>query len=124
MRLNLGLRVLGLAVLLCASTTAWSATIAFSGDFTQDDNLQLVTFTIAAPGTVTLRSWSYSGGLDPLGNVISSGGFAPVLSIFDGSDNLLGFDRGGTVGGLPPNDCGTGARAVDAVSGFCLDAHL
>jgi len=122
---RVALRASCLAVLLGSVTLSWSATIlSYSGDFTQDDDQRLVNFTILAPATVTLQSWSYGGGVDPLANVISAGGFGPVLSIFDSTGNLVGFDRGGTVGGLPPNDCGTGGRTVDAVSGFCLDAYL
>ena len=100
------------------------AVFSFSGNFASDDDKASFNFVISAPGTVTLQSWSYTGGVDPLSNVIPGGGFGPVLSLFDSLGNLLGFDRGGVVGEIPPNDCGTGGRSVDIVSGQCLDAYL
>jgi len=125
MRNRVGLRILCLIAFLGAVTPGFSASFfSFSGNFTQDDEHAVFTFTLGAPGTVALQSWSYAGGVDPLANIVSAGGFGPVLSLFDSGGDLINFDRGGTVGGLPPNDCGTGGRGVDVVSGQCLDAYL
>jgi hypothetical protein len=112
------------AGLFLAGPIYGAAFFSFSGNFTSDDDKAFFTFAISAPGTVSLQSWSYGGGVDPLSNVIAGGGFGPVLSLFDSGGNLLGFDRGGVVGGVPPNDCGAGGRSVDVVSGQCLDAYL
>ncbi|MEO8594948.1 MAG: DVUA0089 family protein [Candidatus Solibacter sp.] len=97
--------------------------VHFSGNFTQDDDRADFLFTIASPATVELRSWSYAGGPDLQANPVPRGGFAPVLSLFDGAGNLLAYDNGGSVGGTAPRDCSTGARAQDVVSDLCLDAY-
>jgi hypothetical protein len=105
-------------VLAILSLPAFSATIfAFSGNFTQDDYEAQYSFTILTSVSVNLQTWSYAGGTDPLSNVIPSGGFAPVLSLFDAGGNLLGYDAGGSA----PSGCGP--RAIDS-DGFCLDAYL
>ena len=90
---------------------------SFSGTFTQDDNVQLFSFTVANPASVTLRTWSFAGGVNAAGEIVPGGGFAPVLSLFDPSGNWLVTDRdGGTA------DCGP--RATDSASHFCWDAYL
>jgi hypothetical protein len=95
-----------------------SSTFTFSGSFTQDDNLLLYQFTISAPTTVTLESFSYGGN----GSTVNPGGFAPVLSLFgpvtSGDPNLINFDDGGTAPG------GCGARLIDPTTNLCLDADL
>src|SRR5215472_6068509 len=99
-------RLVFLCGMLCLP--AFSGTyFAFSGNFTQDDNELFYNFTILASTNVTLQTWSYAGGTDPLSNVVPAGGFAPVLSLFDSGGNLLGFDAGGTAPG------GCGPRNID-----------
>lgn len=92
------------------------AGVAFSGSFSQDDNMLFYQFTIAATSTVTLESFSYGGD----GASVPAGGFAPVLSVFgvQGPDPLalLGFDNGGAA----PFGCGP--RLIDPASNLCLDA--
>jgi hypothetical protein len=67
---------------------------------------------------ITLETWSFAGGVNAAGQTIPAGGFAPVLSLFDSSGNLLSFDNGGVV----PGACGP--RGIDPVTGFCLDAYI
>ena len=56
-----------------------AATVSFSGSFLQDDQVATYSLMLAAPATVTVQSNSYA-----------SGGFSPVLSLFeDGSNGLL-----------------------------------
>jgi hypothetical protein len=120
------LRALSLFCLILAAAVPAAASTAyfsFSGNLTSDDGHSDFVFTILSPATVQLESWSYAGGTDPLSNVVSGGGFAPVLSLFDGAGNLLAFDAGGVVGGSAPFNCATGGRALDAVSHLCLDAY-
>lgn len=54
--------------------------IPFSGMFTQDDDYQFFTFTIASPAVVTLQTSSYA-----------AGGFVPYLHVWDST----GLDLGG-----------------------------
>jgi len=104
-------------------TFAAPSYFSFSGNFGHDDDRADYLFSIVSPGVVEFRSWSYAGGIDPLLDIVPPGGFAPVLSLFDANGDLLAFDDGGVVGGAPPDDCATGGRAQDAVSGLCLDAY-
>ena len=120
------LRTLSLCSLILAAAAPAAASTAyftFSGNLASDDGSSDFIFSILSPATVRLESWSYAGGTDPLSNVVPGGGFAPVLSLFDGAGNLLAFDSGGVVGGVAPFNCATGGRALDAVSHLCLDAY-
>ncbi|HTB12451.1 MAG TPA: DVUA0089 family protein [Bryobacteraceae bacterium] len=100
---------------------SFASSVAFSGAFTQDDNMLEYEFTIAATSTVTLESFGYAGGTAGSTSV-PAGGFAPVLSVFgagsSGALTLLGFDDGGTA----PSACDP--RSVDPVSHLCLDPYL
>ncbi len=95
-----------------------SADISYTGTFTTDDQMFETTFSLAAATGITVRTWSFAGGTDAAGDVISAGGFAPVVSVFDSSGSLLQWDDGGTA----RNNCGP--RNIDPVSGFCLDAYI
>ena len=99
-----------------------SANVMFStvGTFTHDDDQVFFSISLVAPEIVTMRTWSFAGGTNAMGQVIPAGGFAPVLSLFNASapQDLIAFDTGGTA----PSGCVT--RNIDPVTGFCLDAFL
>src|SRR5271166_7001129 len=78
------------AVLFCltGSIAHGSSFFSFTGTFTQDDQLELFQFT-APSASVTLRTWSYAGGTNAAGHLISPGGFDPVLSLFDATGGLM-----------------------------------
>ena len=101
------------AVLVLGSASAQAANVSFTGNLYGANDVQLFTFTLAANSNVTLRTWSYAGGVNAAGNAIARGGFDPVLSLFAGlgSSAIL-------IGG---NDDGFGV-ATDPVSGFALDS--
>src|SRR5579871_5386254 len=83
------LRWISLAVITLGQV-ATAGSLSFTGIFTQDDQLDIITFT--APGANTVvRTWGYAGGINFAGNTISAGGFDPVLSVFDATGGgLLG----------------------------------
>jgi hypothetical protein len=83
-----------------------AGTYTFTGNFGADDDRSDFIFALSVPTTVNLYTTSYA-----------SGGFAPVLSLFDSSDVTLGYDAGG----IAPGGCGS---RVIAATGFCLDAYL
>ncbi|MBI3348522.1 MAG: DVUA0089 family protein [Burkholderiales bacterium] len=57
--------------------------------------------------------------LDVFTTRYATGGFAPVLSLFNAAGSLLALDAGST------HACGlAGAGSADPGSGFCWDAHL
>ena len=121
----MGLRSFGFAA-LCACLLAGvapAATLSFQGTFTQDDQLQLFTFT-APTASFEVRTWSYAGGTDTNPNSIAAGGFDPVLSVFDvtqGGSPLKGTNDNGV------NICPAGAPAcvsADPSTGLALDSLL
>lgn len=99
--------------LVLGAGSAHAATQSYSGLFSLDDERALMSFTVATPGAVTMQTWSFGGGIDGAGNAVAAGGFAPVLSLFDATDALIGVAQAGVAG------CGDGN--VDSSSGYCWD---
>jgi len=95
---------------LAASGTLPAGTLSMNGNFVHDDDVVLVPFVISGASLVTMQTLSFADG---------SLGFEPVLTLFDGAGNLLFQDA---TGGTAPAGCG--ARAIDSVSTFCLDAYI
>jgi len=83
------------------------AGITLHGTFAADDDMFTAGFALAVPANITIDTTSFA-----------TGGFAPVVSLFDSLGNLLVFDDGG----VAPLACGP--RAVDPATGFCLDAYI
>ena len=75
------------AVLALASSSAQAANVSFVGNLAGDNEVRLFTFSLAANANVTLRTLSYSGGVNAAGSLIASGGFDPVFSLFAGTGN-------------------------------------
>lgn len=92
--------------------TASAADFSFVGTFATDDGKAGFNFTLASTSTVTLRSIGYAGGTNAAGASIAAGGFDTVLSLYDGSGQIIDF-----------NDDGDGV-ASDLVSGTASDALL
>jgi hypothetical protein len=85
--------------LIAFSVAGVAASFSFTGNFVNDNDVQLFTFTLLSPGTVTFQTWSYGGGTNAAGQVIPSGGFEPTLNIFDaltGTAVVSSIDPGGT----------------------------
>jgi hypothetical protein len=76
-RYRLGL----LGLLLANAFAAQAATISFSGNFAQDDDVKFFDFFIPNPGSVTVSTTSYA-----------ANGFQTVLTVFDSSSHLFLFD--------------------------------
>ncbi len=89
-----------------------ASSITLQGSFTRDDDVQLLDFTVPVSGSVDLRSYGYAGGLTSTGQVVSSGGFDTVLTL---------FTRNGTL--ITDNDDGPGV-AVDPSTGMAADARI
>jgi hypothetical protein len=105
-----------LAASLVCTSSAIAGSFSFSGNFSHDDNRLQIWFLVSGTSTVTLQTRSYAGD----GSLsIPSGGFAPVLSLFDSFGKVTGnFDSGG----VAPNDCAP--RNIDPTTNYCLDAYL
>lgn len=79
---------------------ASAADFSLRGTFDQDDDVQLFDFSVNKTSAVTFRTYSYAGGTQADGTVITGGGFDPVLTLFDGNGQFLAFnddDTSGTV---------------------------
>jgi hypothetical protein len=109
-----GTALLLLVGMATARLLSAAAGVSYSGSFAADDTERIFYFSLTQAGTVTLRTWSYAGGVNATGTVIPEGGFAPVVSVFDANGNLVGYNRDG----------GCGAVAADSVTSFCWDSYL
>lgn len=78
---------------------------SFTGTFGGDDDVQLFFFTADGASSVTLRTYGYAGGVQADGNVVSAGGFDPILSLFDSTGSLIAENDDG----FGPADPSTGA---------------
>jgi hypothetical protein len=104
-------------LLMGFSVAGVAGQFSFTGNFVNDNDVQLFSFTLLSPGTVTVQTWGYGGGTNAAGQVIAPGGFEPTLSMFDAlSGNLVAgpFDPGGT-------PCAP--RNVDPTVSLCQDAY-
>ncbi len=99
---------------LALISPALGTDFSFIGAFAQDDERRQFTFTLAQPGTVLIRTWSYAGGVNSTGAQIEAGGFDPSLSLFDSTGLLLATNRDG----------GCNKVAADRVTTWCLDAFV
>ncbi len=112
-----------LFLLWLASPFARADDFSFTGTFSSDTDLQYFTFTLANPTAgVTLRTWSYAGGTNAAGNTIPSGGFEPILNLYelDGTQMNPGISgpctsplTGNAVADLLP----------DPITGACADVY-
>ena len=96
--------LLGIAALAARA----DAPAHFAGTLQRDDDTAAFELTLDGRAPLDVFTTRYA-----------SGGFAPVLSLFDTAGSLLALDAGST------HACGlAGAGGADPGSGFCWDAHL
>ena len=120
------------ALLAIAACSLWAGSFSFTGTLSTPESVFADTFTLTAPDTVTIRTWSFGGGTNAAEQSISPGGFDPLITLFsgsgpgaailtDGSGNPLADADNLTnapwsfVGNCPP--AGTVAIGVDADCG-------
>lgn len=101
------------ALMSLAGSLVAGANFSFSGSLATDDASQLFTFTLVSTSTVTLRTYSYAGGIDASGVTIPRGGFDPVLAVFDSTGLLIN-----------ENDDGNSNVPADPVTGQQWDSYL
>ena len=77
------LAALTVATMGLSSAPALATDFSFTGSLPTANSVQLFNFTVGAPSTVTLRTWSYAGGTNAAGSLIARGGFDPILALFD-----------------------------------------
>jgi hypothetical protein len=82
--MNMLSRFAAIPVMLAVSAVPGLASeFSFTGNFFQDNDVVLFSFHLNDPGTVTLQTWSYGGGFNQRGDLIDSGGFEPVLQVYE-----------------------------------------
>jgi hypothetical protein len=101
---------IAVAALLCglAGSPAVADNFSFTGSFINDNDVQLFNFTVGAPSTVTLLTYSYAGGTNSAGTSIARGGFDPILALFDSAGVRIAENDDG--GSNVPADPATGAH--------------
>lgn len=105
-----------LATAVVAPLPADAANLSFTGTFNRDDDVQLFTFSTTVESTITLRTWSYAGGVNSAGTAIPEGGFDPILTLFDATGAFIAEnddDEGDCVEVSP-----------SAVTGSCFDTFF
>lgn len=102
-----------LAMWACVAP-AGAANLSFTGEFSNDNDVQLFSFAVDTLTTVGLRTWSYAGGVNAVGDTIARGGFDPVVSLFNSAGELVGGQ----------DDAGCGKVAADAVTRQCWDINF
>ncbi|WP_448578650.1 DVUA0089 family protein [Thermaurantiacus sp.] len=106
---------LSATVAALAIAPASAADFSFTGSLPTPGTVQFFDFVVGAPSNVTLRTWSYAGGVNAAGNVIERGGFDPILALF-------ALPGGAKIG--ENDDGGCGLVAADAVSFQCWDTYF
>lgn len=84
-------KLLSVAVLggcLSLSAGVFAADVDFNGHFSNDNDVQLFNFSVGAPGDVTIFTSSWL-----------SGGFDPILGLWDSSGNQILEQDDGSLGG-------------------------
>lgn len=100
------------AASLAFAAPASATDFSYTGSLSNPNDVQLFAFTVGSPSTVTLQTYSYAGGTNAAGDTIASGGFDPILALFNSSG--LYIDQ---------NDDG-GFEHVPCDAGRCYDTYL
>lgn len=109
------LKTIAALLALCAYVSPASATnMSYTGQFANDNSVQLITFTVGALSTVGLRTWSYAGGVNAAGQAIARGGFDPIVALFNSAGVLIGEQ----------DDAGCSKVSADAVTRQCWDINF
>jgi len=92
--------------LVLASVNANAASLSFTGtlsDDADDADVRLVEFSVSSLSEVTLRTYSYGGGVQANGNTVLSGGFDLSVLVFDSSGSLEYKSLNDTTGVVTPD---------------------
>lgn len=103
------------AACLMLATPAHASNFSFTGALSSGDTVQFFDFSIGTASTVTFTTQSFAGGTQANGNVVSIGGFDPVLTVFDvATGNYIGENDDGD----EPN------VGIDPVLASVFDSYL
>ncbi len=96
-----GLATTASVLTLGASNSAQAAILSYTGTFDGDDDVDFFPVSLAETGFITAQTFSYGGGTQVDGNVVSRGGFDPIIGILDSVGNLVLQSDDGTGNGDP-----------------------
>lgn len=82
----------------------------FEGVFQTDDQLEYFSIDLESQGDIFAKTLSYNGGLTSNGQSIASGGFAPILTLFNSAGLIV--------------QSGVSADCISQSGGFCWDSSL
>ena len=120
--------LLGLAGFAGASPAGAQINVTVQGNFTRDDDHAAYTFTTPDSEIFSFYTTSYAGSAATLpnadGTVTPEGGFDPLLSLFDGSGNLLGYTDDGAQNLPQGHDSKTGEAYDTYTAGIYLPAGI
>lgn len=113
-------------IFVVISPLARAGGISFVGalDHGNPNDVFLASFSLAAAGTVTIRTWSFGGtvdapgGVNLSGRVITAGGFDPYVSIFAGTGPSATFLASNDDGLCPPGHAAPVCADSTLVSGL------
>ena len=109
------LAALAATAMIALAAPASATNFSFVGTLATDDEVLFFNFNVGSLSLVTLRTYSYAGGVNAAGAVIARGGFDPILSLYNSV-------TGAKVG---ENDDGTTSQvATDSVSGQAYDTFF
>jgi hypothetical protein len=92
--------------------TSSAATASYGGNLSQDADVRLIPFSVDAAAEVSIRTFSYAGGMQADGTAVHAGGFDPMLELFDGTGAHIGHS----------DDDATGTAGIDPQTLEGLDA--
>lgn len=104
---------LAAASIALLSAPASATDFSYQGTLSDPNQVLLFNFTVTAPSTVTLVTYSYAGGTNAAGTAIPQGGFDPILALFDSSGAKIN-----------ENDDGHSSVPADSVTGEHFDTFL
>src|SRR5260370_33376858 len=110
-------------LLFSAANSCMADNFSFIGTFAYDTDVEIFHFTLANPTAgVTLRTWSYSGGVDADGNTIPAGGFQPILDVYMADGTQM---NPGTAGPCTSPTTGNPLSDLlpDPATGACSDVY-
>jgi len=95
------------------TSSAQAADFSFTGKFSYDNDVQQFSFSVGSASSVTLRTWSYAGGVNAAGQSIPRGGFDPSFALFDASGMRIGEQDDGSCADV----------AADEITSNCWDIY-
>jgi len=114
-----------LSLFALMAAIARADTVSYTGSLTspEDSTSGAIIITLPDPGTLGLQTWSFGGGTNAAGAVISAGGFDPFVSVFQGTGSTALFINGtsdvlGGFAGCPPG------KEVDIGGLVCGDIKM